>query len=164
MEEKFAVKVLNAKIPGQRGYILYPKNKKFDMKEYRRLYHEALPDPTLPSWNAYWTYRKPNKSFSSGKSGVVQVSVDRTQKLDLFDLKPYEKLYRQKMYAERRKGNLLKKSRLKSVITKSPEFATMRKTLVKKKKRAAASGTKENSQPPKRASTAVLDELSLKSV
>ena len=32
MEEKFAVKVLNAKIPGQRGYQLYPRNKKFDMK------------------------------------------------------------------------------------------------------------------------------------
>ena len=164
MLSKFAVKVLNAKIPGQRGYQLYPRNKKFDMEEYRRLYQEALPDPTLPSWNAFWTYRKPKSSFSSGQSGVVKVSVDRTQKLDLFDLKPYEKLYRQKLYAEKSKGSLLKKSRLKSVITKSPEFATMRKSLVKKRHRSIASGTKKKPQPPKRDSTAVLDELSLKSV
>ena len=167
MNEKFQVKVLNRTIKGQPGYQLYPRDKKFDMSEYRRLYHKALPDPYLPSWEAYYMYKKPEAAFTSAskeQNGVVRVSVDRTQKLDFFDLKPYKQLYRKKVFAEKQKGAMLKQSKFKSIVTNSPEFATLRKSLRKRATAPPERNQKKGPSPPKRVSTAILDELSLKSV
>ena len=122
-------KTLNHKEDAKPYTWLYPTDEKFDLERYKDLYLHYQ-DWEKPSWISHRIY-VPNKStFKPGK--IVNVGSNSGIPPGEFDLRPYKKLYREKLAIEKRKLSIFKKKgKLWQKLDKSPVLGKNKKKKVK---------------------------------